>query len=369
MIDVGKILKRAWHILWNYKILWIFGILLALTAGSFSTSGNAGSGTSYQFNAPGNYNPNFHPGPFLTSLNDWFQQNVEPLFTYPSQHIATFIWIGVALLLFILAVGVITSILRYVSETAVIRMVDGYEQSETKVGFIQGWKLGWSRRAFRLWLISLIIDSPVIIFLLLLVGLGLAIFFSVRNGGGFAVATIVAAIGCTFLFLFAFIVWLVVMSFLRVFFARVAVLEDAGVGESYRRGWQMFRRNWKSAALMWLVMLGIGIGIGLASIILFILLIPVLIITAIAGVVVAAIPGLIAFGISSIFASGPVAVIIAILVGLPFFFTVLLSPLILVGGWHQIFTSSVWTLTYREMKALETLTQPEASMNTPNGAG
>ena len=29
MIDIGKILKRAWHILWNYKVLWIFGILLA----------------------------------------------------------------------------------------------------------------------------------------------------------------------------------------------------------------------------------------------------------------------------------------------------------------------------------------------------
>ncbi len=33
MIGFGKILKRAWHILWNYKILWIFGILLAITAG------------------------------------------------------------------------------------------------------------------------------------------------------------------------------------------------------------------------------------------------------------------------------------------------------------------------------------------------
>ncbi len=33
MINIGKILKRAWHILWNYRVLWIFGILLAITAG------------------------------------------------------------------------------------------------------------------------------------------------------------------------------------------------------------------------------------------------------------------------------------------------------------------------------------------------
>ena len=29
MIDIKNILKRSWKILWNYKVLWIFGILLA----------------------------------------------------------------------------------------------------------------------------------------------------------------------------------------------------------------------------------------------------------------------------------------------------------------------------------------------------
>jgi len=31
---------------------------------------------------------------------------------------------------------------------------------------------------------------------------------------------------------------------------------------------------------------------------------------------------------------------------------VLGSPLLLIGGWMHIFQSSVWTLTYREFKAL-----------------
>ena len=34
MIDFGKILKRSWYILWNYRVLWIFGLLLALTVGT-----------------------------------------------------------------------------------------------------------------------------------------------------------------------------------------------------------------------------------------------------------------------------------------------------------------------------------------------
>ena len=39
MIDIGKILKRSWHILWNYRVLWIFGFILAMTAGG-NGSGN-----------------------------------------------------------------------------------------------------------------------------------------------------------------------------------------------------------------------------------------------------------------------------------------------------------------------------------------
>jgi len=355
MIDIGKILKRAWHILWNYKALWIFGILLALTAGGFRASGNAGSGSGYKFNGPSNYNPNYKPGPFWTSVNDWFQQNIVPLFTHPDQHIATFIWIGVGLLLFILVVGIIAAILRYVSEAAVVRMVDDYEQTGTKTSFKQGWRLGWSRRAFRLWLIDLIISLPAIVFLLLVGLLGLGIYFSVKNGVGSALAISIAAIGCTFLFIFVFIVLMVFLGLLRPFFARVAVLENVGVGAAFQRGWQMVRRNWKSAALLWLVMIGLWIGSWLATIIVLIILIPVFIITGIAGLVVAVIPGLAAFGVTSLFASGPLTWIIAALVALPFFLLVLLSPLVLIGGWVQVYTSSVWTLAYREMKTLENL--------------
>lgn len=40
MFKIDQILKRAWEILWNYKVLWIFGFLLALTgAGSRGGSG------------------------------------------------------------------------------------------------------------------------------------------------------------------------------------------------------------------------------------------------------------------------------------------------------------------------------------------
>ncbi len=368
MIDIGKILKRSWHILWNYRILWIFGFLLALTGGG---NGGGNSGSSYQFNGnpgsngPNGYNPNFQPGPFWAELNDWFNQYITPLFTHPEQYVATFIWIGVAFLLFILAVTVVTSLIRYPSETAVIRMVDDYEQTGVKVGFKQGWKLGWNRRALRIWVIDLIINLPAFLFIALLIGLGVLFFFSVVNGNNaLAFGGTITAIGCAFVFMLAFIILMVFLSLLRQFFVRAAALEEAGIRESFRRGWVLFKNNWKSAVLMWLVMLGIGIGFGIAGMILFFLLIPAYLILVLPAALVAAIPAAIAFGITSIFAADPLAWIVAALVALPFFFMVTLAPLTLVSGWYMIYTSNVWTLTYREIKALEVVKPEEIPAET-----
>jgi hypothetical protein len=368
MIDIGKILKRAWHILWNYRVLWIFGILLALTVGS---AGGASSSSGYQFSGNNNYNwnngynPKNPPSSWLPEVNAWVEQNIVPLISHSQQYVSTLIWIGIGIFLFFIIVGVIAAFLRYVSETAIIRMVDDYEQTGTMIGGRQGWKLGWSRRAFRMWVIDLIISLPAILFLALLVGLGVLFFISVTNNGQpAAIAGAIFAIGCAFIFIFAFILLMVFLGLLRKFFVRAAALDNTGIRESFQHGWQIFRGNWKSAGLMWLVMVGIGIGYNIAGIILLFVLIPVFIITGVAGLIVAALPGLVAFGITSIFAGGPLAWIIAILVALPFFLLILGSPMLLIGGWMQIFTSSVWTLAYREMKALQGIPPAEIPAKT-----
>ena len=40
-LDLGGILRRAWAITWNHKILWIFGILAGLAGGGGSGGDNA----------------------------------------------------------------------------------------------------------------------------------------------------------------------------------------------------------------------------------------------------------------------------------------------------------------------------------------
>jgi hypothetical protein len=356
MINFGKILKRSWHNLWNYRMLWVFGFLLAVTGAGGGSSGNAGSGSSYQFrNSVSNgSNPNFQPGPFLRSLSDWFNQHVTPLIEQPDQHVAGFIWIGIAVLFFILVVGLIAALIRYPSEAAVIRMVDEYEQTGTKTGFKQGWKLGWNRRAFRIWVIDLVIGLPVFLFILLLLGLGLVFILSATGGNSaLAVGATITTIACGFLFILVLAVFLVFFSLLRHFFVRAAALEGTGIGESFRRGWAVFKGNWKSAALMWLVMIGIGIGYGIIGLVLFFLLIPAYIVLFLPAVLIAAVPGLITGGVAALFGAGWVAWIVGGVVFLPVFLSILFVPLTVINGGYIIYSSSVWTLTYREIKALE----------------
>ena len=72
MIDIGKILKRAWHILWNYRILWLFGVLLALTSGGGGGGNGGGNGGSSNYNFNSN-NPgiDWNSTPFLRELSSW----------------------------------------------------------------------------------------------------------------------------------------------------------------------------------------------------------------------------------------------------------------------------------------------------------
>lgn len=352
MIDISKILKRAWHILWNYRILWVFGFLLAVTAGG----GGGGSNSGARFG--GESTDQFrwqNPPEVVTEAQQWFQQNVEPLFATEQRAIETAIWIGVGILIFALIVGALTALVRYPTETAVIRMVDDYEQTGNKVGFRQGWKMGWNRSAFHLWLIDLLLGLPVFLFVLILMAAGVGLYFSLENTPDPSLPAILAVIGLGMLVFTIFVLGMILLGLLSHFFKRAAVLEGTGVFASIRRGWQMFKTNWKSAAVMWLVMLGVHIATVIAGIVLFLLLIPILIITIVAGVVVAAIPGLLVYLLFTLFAPQWMAILAGVLAGLPLFGIVGFAPISVLGGWVKVFESSIWTLTFREFKAMENL--------------
>lgn len=364
MFDIGKKISRAWYTVWNYKVLWIFAFLLALAGGStINGGGGGGGGSSYNYNSNSNSSDPFHwdgnwdGNRFYNEMPSWmhegvtwFENDVMPLFT-PDRIVGTIIWTIVILFVIGIIINLLLALVRYPTETSLMRMVDQYETDGSKMKFKQGWSLGWNVRAFRIWVIDLIVGAPgLVIALGFAIGGAIFAFNAVKGDFSFAPGMIGLMILAGFLLLLLAIV-MIFVGLWRQFIVRAIAIDGASIGEGFKQGWAMMAHNFKNAFLTWLVMLGLKIGFGIAFFIALIVLLPAMAIMMIPGAVVGAIPGAIAFGISSIFAAGPVAWIIGGFVGLMFFFTVVASPATLVGSWFDLFSSSIWTQTYREMKA------------------
>ena len=356
MIDPIKILQRAWRILWSYQTLWVFGLILALAAGSsFNGGGNNGmqwreDNNDFQTPPPESMQEFFRD--FNRELQRLFDRGI-PEMDISGADLTTFLWVIGIFVVVMLLVGIAFAVARYVSETAVIRMVDEYENTGTKLTVAQGFRLGWSRTAWRLFLINLIVNLPVILLFLVLLIAGVIIFLSVVNGEAtFTAVSVVSMVATVFLSIFVVVILSILLGLLRNFFWRICVLENAGVGESLRRGFAMVRENWKSVGLMWLVMIGLGIAWIIVSILAIIVTLPVVLVTGVIAAMVAAIPVLLFVGLFSLFLSGPLPWIAAALFVLPLFFIIAFSPWLLLGSWQSVYTSTVWTLTYREIKAL-----------------
>jgi len=46
MFNISDLISRAWKILWNYRVLWILALLLALSGGAGGGGGGGGSGSA-----------------------------------------------------------------------------------------------------------------------------------------------------------------------------------------------------------------------------------------------------------------------------------------------------------------------------------
>jgi hypothetical protein len=372
MLDIKKILVRSWHILWNYRTLWVFGFILTLAAGG-GGGGNGGGSYSSQsewrddqmlkkWQAPGGW----YDGEWRGQEGETPREVLQSAFAQMTERIAELraeypvefeMGIAVAITFFVavLLTSLIVTILYYVAETATIHMVAEYEQSGVKVGVRQGWRYGWSRAAWRVFFVNLIVHIPAF-FMFVLVVLVSWWIISAALGGVLSslVSSMVAGIGLIFLFGFITFIVMLLLYVVRDFAWRFAVLEDKGIRESLGLAFAFIRRNWKNVGYMWLTMLGLKIAWAIAFVIIAIPLLVLSIITALGGILVTILPALATAGIASLLsAPGYWPWVFALVIGAPLFLVVTFSPIILVQGWALIFQSSTWTLTYREIKTLE----------------
>jgi hypothetical protein len=340
-MDHIRVLRRAFSITLNYRALWVFGILLALTAGGRSSGGSNGGGSGSSGN--GNFPPSTPPFPDFPRI--------------PNEAVGGIIAVIVGLMCFFVLLGILFTILRYISETALIRMVNEHENTGEKVGIRQGFRLGWSRGAVRMFLIDLIftVGGMVLFVLLLAIALAPLLLWATRNEGLGILGTVMT-IGMALFLIFIAILIGIALSLVSQFMRRAAVLEDRGVFEAIRRGFELVRSRLGDVVVMGLILFGLGLAW-------VILMIPVFILLLLAGLAIGGLPALLVAFVTSRFIDGAVPWIIAALIGFPVFFLVLGVPALFLNGLAETFKSSTWTLTFREVLAME-LSAP-AGIETP----
>ncbi len=335
-MDHIRLLRRAFDIVRSYRVLWIFGFLLALT----TSNGGGSSNSGYRFSS-GDFNGN---NPFGNGFS-WPG--------LPQSWQAGIIGVGIGLICLFLALAVVFTIVHYVAEAAAIRMVDQYEASGEKVRFREGWRLGWSRAAWRMFLVDLIFGLGIAVVIALFIAIAAAplLLWTSHNNVAGVIGTI-ATIGLGVLVILLLILIASVLSILNKFFHRAITLENLGVFDSIRRGWVIVRGRPGDVIIMGLILFGIGLVFA-------ILMIPVFLVVVAAAAVAGGVPALLAGGLTNIFVHGVTPRIVALAIGVPLFILILSLPLSFISGLMEAFSSSTWTLTYREAVALETV-KPES---------
>ncbi len=356
-MDHAKVLKRSWEILWRYRVLWVFGVIVLLCAAGAPANPtvNLGDGSGYE---------GANGGPWT---GEW-QWEGEPFAEVMPQIVAALAAVAgviLALVAVLCCLAIILTIAKvvflYVGETALIRMVDDYEETGEKRGVREGFRLGWSRTALRLFVIDLLTRIPgfLTLFVLLLLGAGLfGLMVLIRDGVVLKIIGVIAGIGVGFLVILASIVISVAISLVRPLIFRVCALEERGVIDSFRVGFDFIKTHLTDTVIMWLIMIGVQIGWA-------IVMIPVVLLLLLAGGALGGLAGLTVGGLSSLVFEGAIPWIAGFGVGIPIFILIVAVPSVFLGGLAEVFKSSVWTLTYRELRAPEGLKENSGELADP----
>lgn len=306
-MDFGEVLSRAWQVIWKHKVLWIFGIL----AGCSNTNG---SGANFW---------NEVQGRTPTQTPRFFDQ-----FNYlPNWQIALIIG---AILLVILLLIILAIFLGTIGRVGLIRGTLQADQEANQVifGELFSGSLPYFWRVFGLNLIVglasfflvLILIAPFALFAILTLGIGLLCI----------IPLLCLAVP------FFWLVGLVIEQ------ANIAiVIEDVGIIDGLRLGWNVFRDNFGAVFVMGLILsLGINLIGG------FIIGIPL---------AVVAVPAIIGFATGTQRALGGGLWVAALC------FVAYLPVLLILSGALRAYIEAAWTLTY-----LRLTSKPQAMEPVPS---
>jgi hypothetical protein len=340
-----QILKRSWNILWSYKTLWVFGVLLAFASAEASSNARTQwnlSPEEVQWRELSPQQIEQLPEGLREAVRDLQQEFPKVI---PPETVNTILGIAIAVLCLVVLVMVAMAVVRYISRTALIRMVDRYEASGEKVDWRGGFRLGWSRSAWRLFLIDLVI---FLVFFVGVIGVFMVaagpVLISLLLGELAMIAGIVMTIGLGMLAVFTLIVAAALAAMAREVFYRECVLHGRGVVDSIRFGIAALRANIKDVFLLWLLLLAIQIAFA-------VLMLPVMILLLALGLVIGGGAGALLYLVLQAGAQ-LTAIIAAIVTGLVLLGLVVGIPSLFLRGLRETYLSTAWTLGYREIPVL-----------------
>ena len=312
-MDFGYVLKRAWEIIWKFKVLWIFGIL----ASCGQASGSSGSNSGFRFSSQN--------GNVSSPIERYFAQLNPGI-------IALLITIAIIVVLFLIVLAIL---LGTVGRVGLIRGTIKAEQGAERLTFGELWREGLTY-FWRVFGLNLLIG--VIIFVAILIIALTGVVLTVGTLGIFILCLI--PIIC----LLIPVMWAVSVVVEQ---ANIAlVVENLGITEAIKRGWQVVRDNIGNVLVMSLILiLGVGL-IGGA-----IIGLPLLIVAA------PAIAGL-ATGTSVAIRNGLILSGLLFIVYLPF--------LLVLSGILRAYNASAWTLTYLRLTQKPSQQKIEAPVATQN---
>ena len=245
-MNYGKLLSRAWNIIWEHKFLILLGLIVALGSGG---GGGASSGGNMTFNRSPGEGPQMPWMPEMPQLPD-----VGPA-------VAGLIVLAIIVFaLLALAFWVVSTVAR----GGLIAGANAAEEGAPS-SFGKAWNAGW-RKGWRLLGIGILPAIPTFILAVIGIGVGAA-------AGGFAYLRGQDVVGIPFVGVGVILVGLacvlvplaVILGLARTFANRACMLEDLGVFGSYRRGLEVLFENFGPALVLFLIQIGIGIALAVVG--------------------------------------------------------------------------------------------------------
>lgn len=270
-MDWGYLLRRSWEIIWNNKFMFLLGFLAALGAGGGGNGGGRMPGFSFD-QSDFETLPFQTPGPAIAQLMRFWEQ------------FGLLIILGVSLAVIL---GVVFWLVRLTAQGGLINAAARLDAGET-VTFREALGFGFGKLG-RLLGINVLMYG--VFFVLGVVAAALTIttagagMMQAMQGNVGESEALLGGLGlllaCLGLFTCLLLPLLLVVTVVYPFAQRAAILEDRGVIDSIRRGWDVVRANLGDVVILVVLFLVIGILYGFAA---ALVLLPVGLVSFIPGI-------------------------------------------------------------------------------------